>query len=268
MMGREERASLIDLERYPIDMLDTPRGRELVTRCAQSLRETGVCQLDGFLREAAITSLIAEAEQCSADAFTTDKTHNVYFTDVDECLPESDVRRLVQRSAKKAIAYDQIPAISPIRAIYEWDGLTRFIAAALGKTTFYRSADPLDACEIARFDPGDELGWHFDNSEFAVTMMLRPAESGGAFEYAPMIRTPDDERYDAVSDLLISSVGTVVQLVQLPGTLTLFRGRYSMHRVTVVGGSCPRLNAVLSYGEVPDMKLSPLTQKLFYGRVV
>jgi hypothetical protein len=28
----------------------------------------------------------------------------------------------------------------------------------------YRSADPLDALEIAIFDDGDELGWHFDSA--------------------------------------------------------------------------------------------------------
>jgi hypothetical protein len=37
-------------------------------------------------------------------------------------------------------------------------------------------------------------------------------------------------------------------------------------RVTPVGGPRPRINSVLTYGEHPGMKLSELTQKLFYGR--
>ena len=66
---------------------------------------------------------------------------------------------------------------------YESDDLTAFIAAVLGKPVLYRSGDPLDALEIAIFADGDELGWHFDNSEFSVTMMYQQAEAGGHFDY-------------------------------------------------------------------------------------
>jgi hypothetical protein len=52
---------------------------------------------------------------------------------------------LLQHSAKKAIAYDQIPADAAIRRLYESDDLTAFIAAVLGKRVLYRGADPLDA---------------------------------------------------------------------------------------------------------------------------
>ena len=50
------------------------------------------------------------------------------------------------------------------------DDLIAFIAAVLGKRVLCRSADPLDALQIAIFGDGDELGWHFDNSEFSVTV--------------------------------------------------------------------------------------------------
>ena len=70
-----------------------------------------------------------------------------------------------------------------IRRLYEADDLTVFIAAVLGKRVLYRSADPLDALEIAIFGDGDELGWHFDNSEFSVTVMYQQAEAGGHFDY-------------------------------------------------------------------------------------
>ena len=52
-----------------------------------------------------------------------------------------------------------------------------------------------------------------------------------------------------------------------PGTLTLFRGRRSLHRVSPVEGERARINAVLAYGHEPGMRLNELTQRLFYGRV-
>ena len=80
--------------------------------------------------------------------------------------------------------------------------MTAFIAAALGKDRLYRSADPLDALQITAFEPGDELGWHFDRSEFSMTVMYQPADSGGEFVYVPRLRSDDSPNYDEVAAVL------------------------------------------------------------------
>jgi hypothetical protein len=51
------------------------------------------------------------------------------------------------------------------------------------------------------------------------------------------------------------------------GTLALFEGRYSIHRVTQVLGSRPRVNAVLAYAREPGHRLTELNRDLFYGKV-
>ena len=137
----------------------------------------------------------------------------------------------------------------------------------LGKPVLYRSGDPLDALEIAIFGDGDELGWHFDNSEFSVTMMYQQAEAGGHFDYYyPRLRSEHDENYPGVQQILHGDTGGVLRLPASPGTLAVFRGQHALHRVTPVSGPRPRINSVLTYGEHPGMKLTELTQKLFYGR--
>jgi 2OG-Fe(II) oxygenase superfamily len=132
----------------------------------------------------------------------------------------------------------------------------------------YRSADPLDALEIAEFKPGEELGWHFDNSEFSITLMLQMPDGGGEFQFVRALRSDDDANEQGVLAVLNGDHGAVETLATAPGTLALFHGHHAMHRVTPVAGSRPRINGVLTYGEQPDMTLSPLTQKLFYGRNV
>jgi len=69
-----------------------------------------------------------------------------------------------------------------------------------------------------------------------------------------------------VRKVLLGDPGAVVRLPTRPGTLAVFRGQHALHRVTPVSGPRPRINSVLTYGEDPGMKLSPLTQELFYGR--
>jgi hypothetical protein len=93
--------------------------------------------------------------------------------------------------------------------------------------------------------------------------MLQPAEAGGDFEFFPNLRTAGK---DAVVARLTGSRSGVIRLDNDPGTLSLFRGHHSMHRVTPVEGDTIRINAVLAYAEEPGRRLNELTQKLFYGR--
>jgi len=259
-------ADVVDLNRYPINDPAGQAYRHLVQACQDQLHGRGVAQLAGFLTPAAVGQMIALASQLTAQAWASDQAHTVYFEPPDDSAGPNHPRALLQHSAKKAIAFDQIPASAPIRRLYQSDDLTGFIAAVLGKHVLYRSADPLDALEIAIFGDGDELGWHFDNSEFSVTVMYQQPETGGHFDYHPALRTGRDENYPGVQEILQGGSDGVIRLPSSPGTLAVFRGQHALHRVTPVSGPRPRINSVLTYGEHPDMKLNELTQKLFYGR--
>ena len=50
-----------------------------------------------------------------------------------------------------------------------------------------------------------------------------------------------------------------------PGTLTLFRGRYSLRRVTPIRGTTRRVNAVLAYARTAGHRLAPLNRRLSCG---
>jgi hypothetical protein len=95
--------------------------------------------------------------------------------------------------------------------------------------------------------------------------MIRRSEAGGDFEYVPMVRTPEDERYDDVRAVLLGETGPKV-LASDPGTLAFFRGRYSLHRVPPIVGATPRMNSVLTYSVTPGHRLSAMAQQIYYGR--
>jgi len=256
-------AGLVDFERYPVDLLDSP----LVEECREALRREGAVKLDGFVRPDAVERMVADARTLAPLGYPNDAGHNAYFDEeIDESLAENHPRRIRVRSAQKAVAMDLLPSDFAPRVIYESEEITRFVAAVLEKDVLYRSADPLDGCNMTVYEEGDELGWHFDQSEFSVTLMIQRSETGGDFEYAPMIRTPDDERYDDVRAVLQGSRDRVALLATEPGTLAFFRGRYSMHRVPPIGGATPRMNSVLTYTAEPGHKLNALAQQLYYGR--
>ena len=241
------------------------RGRTLLERCRRELQADGACQLGRLLLPDAVTAVVDDALSLQGNAFRTEAVHNVYFVDLPPDAAEDDVRAVTVRSAKRALSWRHIGSASPLRTLYEWDGLVPFLREVLELPVLYRDADPDGACSVMFYDEGDELGWHFDNSEFSITVMLAPSEAGGDYEYVPAMRSAEDENVAALRAVLAGEPDLVRTLEIEPGTLTLFRGRYSLHRVTPIRPGSSRMNAVLTYASVPDHRLEPLTRELFYG---
>jgi hypothetical protein len=195
------------------------------------------------------------------------ENHTVYFKPQEDGVDSGHPLRRLMKTEKDTVAYADIPADNVIRNIYESDEVLSFIRDVLGLDTLYRHADPLAALNLQGFTTGQQLGWHFDRSDFSVTLSLQAASAGGDFEYVRMLRNKDDDCYDAVRQFLDDpQTQTIEVLPQVPGTLTLFRGRYSLHRVTPVLGDRLRLNAVFAYVDQPNVEFSAYARQLFYGR--
>ena len=115
---------------------------------------------------------------------------------------------------------------------------------------------------------GQELGWHFDNSSFAITLLIQRPLDGAHFEYVKNARDADagDMNYDSVKKILDGAV-SVERLNMNAGGLVLFRGRNSMHRVTPTIGDITRMLVVLAYNTEPGVSLSESARMTFYGRL-
>ena len=131
----------------------------------------------------------------------------------------------------------------------------------------YPYADPLGALNLAVMNAGDELQWHFDQTDFVVSLALQDSDAGGDFEVVPFVRSADDERYDAVARVLAGDRRDVTRLPMTPGTLLVFAGRNSIHRVAPVAGATPRLVALFGYDTKPGTMSSELLKAVRYGRI-
>jgi hypothetical protein len=260
-------ADFVDLERYPILDLGAPAARALVARCRTQLQASGACELPGFVRASATERMVKESDTLVGTGHFAETRATVYLGLPESGLADGHPRgRLGGRSAVEAIAYDLVPSSHALRQLYEWDGLMDFVAAALAKPKLHRYADPLGALNVAAMKDGDELQWHFDQTDFVVSIALRDAERGGDFEYTPLIRSRDDERYADVQRVLDGDRERVRAIPMTPGTLLLFEGRNSMHRVTPIEGATPRLVALLAYDTRPDTVSTELLRRARYGR--
>ena len=90
--------------------------------------------------------------------------------------------------------------------------------------------------------------------------------AGGDFECVHAIRTAHDECYDAVAAVLAGDTSRVRVLPMQPGTLMLFEGRRSIHRVAPVVGPEPRYVGLLGYDRTPGTCSSESLRRTRYGR--
>jgi hypothetical protein len=260
----QDARNMVNLVEYPIVDLESADGAAFARRCREEYLQTGLCMLEGFILPNALQTLVEEAAGFSSDAYFCKSSHNAYLT-TNDSVAADDVASRQEQTFVGSVPYDRIDPKSQLNGLYQWDPLKNFIGQVLGKEALHRFADPCGACSINVFVDGGEHGWHFDESEFTVTLMLQPPQVGGVFEYVPLIRGRDDEK-KLVADLLDGKRDGVVELPFSPGTLLIFGGNQTIHRVTCVQGDRPRLVPVLCFSETPGQVNSESVRQLFWGR--
>ena len=257
---------ILDLDCFPLDRLDDVRGRELLARCRRELRDTGMFSLAGLIRPEALERCISEVRSLLGTvAFIHSREHNIYFDDDIEGLEASHPALGRFRTTNHTVCGDRIPS-SLITRVYEWQPLIDFLAATMDKPRLYPMADPLARINVMEYRAGDALNWHFDRSEFTTTCLLQAPEAGGQFQYRSGLRSDSDPNYEGVGRLLAGEDDQVQVLPLTPGTLNVFKGRNTAHRVSPVEGDRPRIIAVFSYYETPGVEFSDAERLGFYGR--
>jgi len=251
---------------YPLQLQHGRAYATLLLRCREAVAEEGVCLLHDFVTPRALDLIRGEAVANLDSAFYCHNTHNAYLQEDDPQYPQDHPRRRRLQTDVGSIAYDFLPRKGVLCRLYQWDPLTRFIGDVLGYENFYRSIDPLGALSINVFEPGGSHAWHFDESHFTVTLMVQPADAGGLFQYAPNIRSPGDDAFEVVGGILDGDRNAVRVLSLEPGTLSIFAGHNTLHRVTGVEGNNHRLVPVLAYATRPDAQNSEAVRELFWGR--
>lgn len=248
-------AGIVDLDRYPLLDLEASAAQRLVRTGRRQLAADGVFALPAFIRSAALETMQEEADRLCRGAFRRVDHRNGFPAGMGA----------VTRVSLGCVGCDEMPAASPMRRLFLWDGLTRFVSEVLEQRPCYRSADPIASCMVTELAPGDELGWHFDANDGIVTLMLRSAGAGGAFQYAPNVRHRGDLPA-LIEGTLAGGCEKVLELDTQPGTLTLFNGFQSLHRVAPVAAAPSRLMLTFSYDSAPGQEFSDEVRLRFFGR--
>lgn len=258
--------TVIDLQRYPLDQEGSEAWNTLVDKARTELAHNGMFSLEGFIQADNIALAAAQIQPTmDAQSHTHKRSHNIYFKpQIPELRPDHPALKKIE-TVSHTLCADQLKD-SLVTKVYEYPPLVSFLSAVMEKPVLYVMADPLARVNVMSYRQGETLNWHFDRSEFTTTLMLQAPEQGGEFEYRTDLRTADNPNYEGVAELLEGRDPKVQKLCLSAGTLNVFRGKNTAHRVTPVQGQRERMVAVFSYYEKPGVMFTPEEQIGFYGR--
>lgn len=259
---------IINTGLYPVDQLSTPDAQDWIAQLRTRLEQDGSCTLPNFVTSRVLTEMTQQAQSIAHLAYPGPTEVSPYFFNYrlgeGEELPSSHPLKRKGKRNLAQVAADLIPTDFLLSQLYHGKLMLDFLAAVTEKT-IYRNQDPYQSLNISVMDQDGCQQWHFDSGHMVTTLLLQEPEAGGVFEYVPGIRSETGENFDAVEAVLEGNSERVLSNHLQAGTLSLFRGHYSLHRVTPVEGKRQRIQAILGYSTKPNLFGSKESSILHYG---
>lgn len=257
---------ILDLDTYPLDQPGTAAWDALVARAKAGLARDGLFDFAGFMRPEAVADTLAHVHpRMETESFHHSRWHNIYFKDDVPGLSAGDPALKKVETANHTLCHDQLRGTG-LDQLYQWPEFATFLAAVMDRPQLFTMDDALAGINVLEYRAGEALNWHFDRSIFTTTLLLQEPTQGGVFEYAQDLRSDDDPNHAGISELLKGRIEPT-RLPQTAGTLNVFLGVNTAHRVSTVQGEQSRIVAVLSHYPTPGARFTEREQMGFFGRV-
>ena len=254
---------IVNLDLHPIN-----QSEKYLKVCKNKLRKESVLQLNNFLSSKSLNDIQKEANDLHSKAFYCSQNHTILLTKKKINIKNYDPCNIEVKSDKGCVPHDLIPSNSNLRTLYNSNDFIKFVESILDLKKIYPYADTLSSINYNYYEKNQQLGWHFDNASFAITLMIQSPDSGGVFQY---INKGRDFNKNFIDKKLIKSVlknnYPVNNLSVQPGALILFYGRNYLHRVTPVTSVKSRILVTLNYNLEKNIKLSENGRLTFFGRL-
>ena len=261
--------TIVDLENYPIHNLASSKIKDLIKKCKDDLDQFSCSTIPNFILPKSLKIMNTELKQQINEVYMSKESINPYLNSKEEQSFKKDhPKRIFSERYNGYLNSNLFKKNSEMKFLYEQEELLKFVSASVGMSPIYRWADPL-ACHAYNIMKSDGiLPWHFDSCEFTLSIMLQKPEKGGIFEYCPNIRKPGNENFEEIKKVLDGSRERVRQLTLEPGDLQIFKGRFTLHRVTKVEGNRPRYLAIPAYVLDPWRVNTPEHSRTIYGKAL
>ena len=259
MINLEE---IINIEKHPI------KNKEYIKNCNKQIQKNSILIMNSFLNKNCLNELINEALKLKDRAFYCSQNHTILLNKKNKLLDSDDPLNIEVVSDKGCVPHDLLNENSKLNILYQSFQFKNFLKGVLDLNNLYPYADSLSSINYNYYQKSQQLGWHFDNASFAITLMIQSSDSGGEFEYVNKGRNFKKNFIDKIYIKNILERKILPKKINAePGTLILFYGRNYLHRVTPVKSDKPRILVTLNYNEEEGTTLSENARLTFFGRI-
>ena len=261
--------TIVDLEKYPIQDLNSPKIKEIINKCKTDLDQFSCSTIPNFILPKSLERMNLELEKQVDKVYMSNESINPYLNSKDDSTLEIDhPKKTFSKRYNGYLNSDLFDKNSEMKFLYEQEELLKLVSSCVGISPIYRWADPLACHAYNVMKPGGILPWHFDSCEFTLSIMIQKPKKGGIFEYCPYIREPGNENFEEVKKVLYGDRKRVRQLNLEPGDLQIFKGRFTLHRVTKIEGNRSRYLCIPAYVLDPWRVNTPEHSRTIYGKVL
>ena len=252
---------LINFDKYPID------NSEFINVCKKNIINNLILVLNNFLTKNCLNELISEAFALENKAYYCSQNHTILLNKPIKSKKDDNPLNFEVKSDKGCVPHDLLSENSNLNLIYKSNTFKNFLKKVLNLKFLFPYDDTLSSINYNYYQNNQQLGWHFDNASFAITLMIQAADSGGEFEYVNKGRDVSRNYIDKkfIKNILTSKI-KAKKINADAGTLVLFYGRNYLHRVTPVKSKKPRILVTLNYNEEEGTQLSENARLTFFGR--
>ena len=255
-------SEIINYNEHPLDNYD------YINLCKNKISNKSILVLNNFLTKKCLNELIIESLYLQNKAFYCSQNHTILLNKYDKTLDDDDPLNIEVKSDKGCVPHDMVRKKSKLNILYNSLIFKKFLKDVLNLKNLYPYSDTLSSINYNYYQNTQQLGWHFDNASFAITLMIQSAESGGDFEYVNKGRDYNKNFINKsyIKKILNSSI-KANKINANAGTLVLFYGRNYLHRVTPITSDKSRILVTLNYNEEEGTQLSENARLTFFGRI-
>ena len=254
---------IVNFHLHPVNI-----STDYLNTCKNKLKNNSVLQLDNFLLPKSLKKIQNEANLLHSKAYYCTQNHTVLLNKKNNGLDINDPCNIEVKSDKGCVPHDLIPPEADLSKLYNSSNFIQFLETVLGINKIYPYQDTLSSINYNYYEKHQQLGWHFDNASFAITLMIQSPDSGGVFQYINEGRNFEKKIIDKkLIKLILNDSYPTNELSVKPGTLILFYGRNYLHRVTAVTSKKCRILVTLNYNLEEGVELSENARLTFFGRI-
>jgi len=254
-------SSIVDYNKHPINDIN------YIQKCNSLIKKNSLLVLENFLLNQSLLKILSEARSLEDKAFYCEQQHTILLSKQSNEIDKNDPLNRLMTSDKGCVPHDLINIDSDLNVLYNSDIFKKFIKNVLDLDNIFPYIDNLSSINLNYYQKGQQLGWHFDNASFAITLMIQTSTLGGEFEYITEGRDTSNNFLDKeLISKIIDGNNKPNKLDVNDGTLILFYGRDYLHRVTPVKSDTPRILITLNYNQEDNIELSENARLTFFGR--